>query len=434
MKHSQSLKQRLIRGAVGSFGLKIISTGLAFLLNLLLARSLGSEGLGTYALVITWIGLLGLPAKLGFPQLLVRNVAIYSSQAKWDLLRGLIRRAYQITAALSLALAIVVAVLAWLWGKDSQIFLTLLVGLIALPLNSFRVLNQSVMSGLHKVVQGQLPENLIAPLLMLLLTLSSYAIVDNKIAPELVITFYVGVAVITVLIGLNQLSRALPSEMFTMEPHYTTWRWIQTAVPFMVFGALYMVNSQTDVIMLGAIKGAESVGLYVVANKISSLVIFILTASNSALGPNIASLYAVGKLAELERIISKASKVVLFFSCIIAISIFLFKNTLLGLFGKEFLESQNVLVILMIGQLVNAFVGPVGLLLNMSGNEKLSLIAFSLSAVTNIALNYYLIPGYDVEGAALATAISTIVWNLASMIFVIKRLGINPTVVGKSKA
>ena len=433
MKQNESLKQRLIRGAVGSFGLKIVSTGLAFLLNLLLARYLGSDGLGTYALAITWIGLLGLLGKLGFPQLLVRDIAIYTSEAKWNLLRGLIHRAYQITTCLSLMLAIIVAALAWLLARDSQIFLTLLIALIALPLSSLKTLNQSVMSGLHRVVQGQLPQSLISLLLMLLLTLVGLGILRDSMTTTLVISFYVVVAAITFLVGNHQLNRALPQEFFIAKPQYKTWSWIQMSIPFMMLRALYMVNSHTDIVMLGAIKGSGSVGLYVVANKLASLIIFIFMATNSSLQPNIASLYATGKLAQLQRIISKSSKIVLFSSCLIAAFIFIFKDILLGLFGREFLNTDSVLLILIIGQLVNAFVGSAGLLLSMCGNEKLSLMIFSGSAVINIGLNYYLIPDFGPEGAAIATSISTFVWSFVSLIFVVKRLGINPTFVGKAR-
>ncbi|MEL6458183.1 MAG: flippase [Cyanobacteria bacterium J06621_15] len=433
MKQSDSLKQRLIREAVGSFGLKIVSTGLALFLNLILARFLGSNGLGSYTLAITLIGLLGLPAKLGFPQLLVREVAVYFSEEKWGLLRGIINRTYQISIALSLTLIIAVVTLTWLFIKDSQIYLTVLLALMALPFSSLRILNQSVMSGLHRVVQGQLPIKLIAPLMMLLLTLSGYATLGSNMAIVFVIACYVGVTAITFLIGYYQLNCVLPREIFITEPEYKTQYWIKVSIPFMVLGALYMVNSQTDIVMLGAIKDSESVGLYVVGNKLASLIIFIFMASKSSLKPNIASLYQAGKLALLESIVKKSSQLVSFSCCIVAAFIFIFKDSLLGLFGQEFLASNNVLILLIMGQLVNILVGPVDILLNMSGKEKLSLIIFSISAVANISLNYYLIPKFGAEGAAIATSISTITWSLSSMILVFKYIGINPTAFGKSK-
>ncbi len=270
---------------------------------------------------------------------------------------------------------------------------------------------------------------------MLLVTLAYYVMFANRITPTLMITFYAGIAGITALIGFYQLSRALPRQFFIItETHNNTWYWIHKAIPFMLLGALYTVHHYTDILMLGAIKGSQSVGLYVVSNKLASLIIFIFTASNSSLQPTIASLYAAGQLSKLERIVKKFSKIVLFFSCMIAVFIFLFKGILLGLFGQDFLEADRTLLLLITGQLFTPLVGPVALLLSMSGNEKISLIIFSLSAAINIALNYFLIPTYDVEGAAIATAISTIVWNLVSIIFVIKRLSINPMVFGKSIA
>lgn len=431
MQQNVNLKQRLIKGAAGSFGLKVVATGLGFLLNLLLARTLGSEGLGTYALCITWLALLALPAKLGFPEMMLRDIAIYSSQANWSLFRGLLTRAYQIVLSLSVAIAFIIMSLGWLWVRDIQTYLTLSITLISLPFYSLRSLNQSVMHGLNKIVQGQLPESLIAPMLVLLLTLASYVIVNQEMTPRLVLAFYAISAAISVLIGGFQVINALPGVLKTVEVNYETWHWVRNSLPFMVFGALHMVNSQTDIVMLGGIGGARSVGLYVVANKLSSLILFILVANNSVLGPNIASLYAAGKRDYLERLIVRSSRIVLLFSCVLAIFIFLFKMPLLEIFGREFFDSYRVLNILIIGQLINAFSGPVGLLLNMSGNEKLSLVSFALSAITNVSMNFYLIPKFGAEGAAISTATSMIIWNLLGIFMVIKYLRINPTALGR---
>ncbi|MGP1371581.1 MAG: flippase [Almyronema sp.] len=434
MQKDESLKQRLIKGAVGSFGLKVISTALAFGLNLLLARLLGTEGLGIYALAITWIGLLSIPAKLGFPQLLVRDIAIYSSRSQWGLLKGLLKRAYQIIAILSCTLALLMAILARFLLTDSQTFLTLVVTALSLPFSCLRSLNQAAMSGFYKVVQAQLPESLMTPCLMTLSILIFYGVLDDKVTPVLTVGCYAIVTLITFLLGLCQLSYTLPKNLLAATAEYKTHAWIRMALPFMMLGALYIVNSQADIVMLGAIQNAESVGLYVVANKIASIIVFILMASNLSLEPNIASLYALNQLGQLEKIIRESSKIVSAFSCTVAASIIFFRDNLLSLFGQEFSHSSIALCILVIGQLVNVLAGPVGLLLNMSGNERLTFFAFSFSAIVNILLNFYLIPTFNIEGAATATTISMVIWNLLSLALVITRLNINPTALGSSRA
>ena len=95
------------------------------------------------------------------------------------------------------------------------------------------------------------------------------------------------------------------------------------------------------------------------------------------------------------------------------------------------MASGSALKILCIGQLVNASVGSVGVLLDMTGNEKDSAGAIGLGAGANVALNALLIPRYGVEGAAIATATSIVIRNILLSVRVRQRLNISPTIFGK---
>jgi O-antigen/teichoic acid export membrane protein len=288
------------------------------------------------------------------------------------------------------------------------------------------------MSGLHKVVKGQLLENLIAPFLMIGGVLGGYLLFDDRLGPEIIIAIYTAVAAITSAAGISQLNQNFPQKLRTVKASYKTWFWVQKSLPFMILGAVYTLNSQTDIIMLGALSGSKSVGMYVVASKLASLILFILMASNMALGPIIANLYASDNIAEIKKVIRKTSRLILLVSCSIAVVLLVFKDIFLGLFGEEFLASGNVLTILIVGQLVSTFTGPASTLFDMSGHEKMSLTIFSLSAAVNVALNLYLIPQFDAEGAALATVISMALWSVGSLAFAIKYLGINPTAFSRN--
>jgi O-antigen/teichoic acid export membrane protein len=47
----------------------------------------------------------------------------------------------------------------------------------------------------------------------------------------------------------------------------------------------------------------------------------------------------------------------------------------------------------------------------------------------NVLLSLALIPPFGLIGAAIATAFSTIAWNLAALVFVRRKLGVNPTIL-----
>lgn len=86
-----------------------------------------------------------------------------------------------------------------------------------------------------------------------------------------------------------------------------------------------------------------------------------------------------------------------------------------------------------VGYLINLSVGPVALSLIMTGHEKITTVGVVSGAVINIVLNFLLIPKWGIEGAAFATSISMIIWNVILVIWLYKKSGINSTVLGKTK-
>ena len=104
--------------------------------------------------------------------------------------------------------------------------------------------------------------------------------------------------------------------------------------------------------------------------------------------------------------------------------ILVFSKQILHFFGAEFIEGSTALIILAIGQLFNSFCGPVGNLLNMTGNHKEFRNVIFISLLINIVLNFVLIKDFGINGAATATTISLIAWNLLGVIIVKKKLHI----------
>lgn len=101
---------------------------------------------------------------------------------------------------------------------------------------------------------------------------------------------------------------------------------------------------------------------------------------------------------------------------------------LLSLFGSEFTVGYSALVILTVGQLVNALAGSVGFIMTMTGHQREAAWVTFGSTVLNISLNAILIPRFGIEGAATATAFTTALMNIVMFGYVQKRLQLNPTV------
>jgi O-antigen/teichoic acid export membrane protein len=113
-----------------------------------------------------------------------------------------------------------------------------------------------------------------------------------------------------------------------------------------------------------------------------------------------------------------SSKLIFWLSCPIILFIFLNSESLLRVFGYEFVNAEFSLRVLLIGQFFNILCGSVGYILMMTGNEKILRNIIISSALINIILNIILIPQFGILGAAIASAISMIIWNITALIYI----------------
>jgi len=431
------LSRLLIKGSAGTFALKVISTGFAFVISLLLARLLGAKGYGIYAYVMVWVNLLAVPSALGLDRLLVREVAVCQTQSAWGLMKGLLRRANQTVLVVSLGLALLAALIAWnlVGSSNSQMLFSFWTALIMLPLVSLSSVRQAALRGLNRVVIGQLPEMFLQPMVFISLIIASYFVFGKFIEKSLTAPWAVGMNVlatgVALIIGTILLHRNLPQTVKETSPVYKSSIWARSALHMILIACLQVINARADIAILGAMKKAEVVGIYAVAAKGAELITFILFAINIVIAPTIASLYAAGDMKKLQRVITQSARIILLFSLPIGIGLIIFSHWFLLLFGKDFIQGETALIILSIAQLFSASMGSVGLPLVMTGYEYITVMIAGSGAVLNIFLNIILIPEWGAEGAAIATSSSIIIRNILSAIWVYKRLGIHSTALGR---
>ncbi|GAB4543394.1 MAG: flippase [Pleurocapsa sp.] len=427
-----SLKNRLLKEVVGSFGLRVTYMGLTFLTNIILARFLGATEFGIYTYTVAWSYLLAVFGTVGLDHLLVREVAIYKSQSAWGLLRGILRWANQISLLISVTMALVAIALAYSFGiaKDSTTFIAFVVAMLSLPFASLRNLRRGAMRGLQLVTIGLVPEMLIAPSAIVILTAGAYWLWGDRLNATWSVAIYTAITAITLFISMVFLNRHLPPLVKTIPPDYKVRQWLYSALPFMLLEGIYVINARVDTLMLGWLQNVEAAGIYVPVNRGAQLINFVLMAITSALAPVIASLYAEGKKQKLHSTVVKTARAALIPTVVLTAILMIAAPWYLLLFGSEFVSGKNALYILCIGQFLFTSTGLAGSLLNMTGNERFTAISGGLSAILNIILNYFFITRWGVEGAATATSVSVIAMNLSNIIIVRRKLGISSTAFG----
>ena len=414
------------RGTVGSLIIKSAGLLLVFGAHLLLTRLLGAGGYGAYSLVISWLSVLAVFAKLGQVPVALRFVAAYNTSGDWSSLRGLLLRSSQLlggaSAGAGLALA---AVVLWLGGRlDSELRRAFLIGCLALPLMCLLPMREAVLQGLKKIVLSQAASRLILPVCLAafaaLRALAGRRHFDGADAVWCTLLAY---AVCLVFSSIWQ-RKALPGEVRQSRPAFHTRQWLTVGLGMLFVTGQFLVLNRIDIMMLGALSGKAGAGIYAVAARVSWLVTFFLEAVSMIAAPLISELYTGKRMAELQRMTYHAVLASTIFATAVCLVLLAFGRFFLGLFGPEFSAGYTALGVLSFAQLINAVTGPSGFLLTMTGHENSYSRILFFALLLNILLNYLLIPRYGMNGAAVATALANILLNAWSVILIRRRLGI----------
>jgi O-antigen/teichoic acid export membrane protein len=424
------LRTELTRGVIGSVAIKFVNVLLGLAISVILARVLAPEGYGIYAFAMAVMSLLAIPVQVGLPTLIVREVASYQQDGYWSYLRGILRWANRVTIILSLAVGTAaVAVLIGLGGRIDRIqLLTIGWALVLLPLLALNNIRGAVLRGLRRVVLGQIPELLVRPcVFILLLTIFLFY---KELSPPQAMALNCASVAAAFLVGLALLFVFFPPETQSIAPEYEKRRWLVSIGPLSLLAGLQFISGQTDIFMLGVLATKQDVGLYRVAYMGASLVVFMLTSVNIVMGPYISRLHNSGDKERLQKMLRSSARFILLAALPVAAVFIVFGKVLLEIiYGAGYIAAYRPLVILCFGQVINAAMGSVGLILNMTGHERETLKGVAVATGINVLLNIALIPRYGSVGAATATAVSIVIWNILLFRAVWVRLGIRSTAI-----
>jgi len=203
-----------------------------------------------------------------------------------------------------------------------------------------------------------------------------------------------------------------------------SWLFIRESLPMMLSSSILIFLGWMDTFVMGIYETDDNVGVYNVCLKIATLTSFTLLAINSILAPKIAKSFNENNTQLYKKLIRFSTKLNFLVSAAVIIVILIFNKFLLSIFGNEFVKGSVILYILCAGQIVNSFAGSVGIILQMIGKQKVHQNFVLIALGINLVLTLILTPLYGGIGAATATVISMAFWNLASAIYLKKKLNI----------
>ncbi|MEM9510236.1 MAG: polysaccharide biosynthesis C-terminal domain-containing protein, partial [Cyanobacteria bacterium P01_E01_bin.35] len=400
----------LFRGAAIALLIQLSGIATLYTMQVCLARWMGANQYGVYEYVISIATFLGFLAALGLPNCLLRFIPKYIVQEDWGKLRGIIWGSWRYVLLSGLLLALICAALVISWDTyQSDIALaSFLLGVGMIPLQALLRHQREMSRGIKRMTLAYLPSTIIFPLL--LIAGAFYYRHNLSSSKAIALTWLCLALILTWQLWLFQ--RQLPPQCDQAEVEYSRKEWLAVALPLLFKDSAFVVLSQTDIIMIGAILGSLPVGIYGAGFKTAAGVSFILAGVNAISAPMFATLHTQGDYAGLQKLTSSVARWMFYPTLVLAVLLIISGDRILGLFGAEFVTARWSMTILILGQLVNVGAGSVGYLMEMTGHHRQSAYVLGCTAILNLILNAILIPTLGILGAAIATATTMALWNI----------------------
>lgn len=409
----KSKRSKLAYEGLLSIVTKAMEAVLALLVVILLGRWLGAEGFGVYALVLAIVSMISMPTRLGLPQLVVRETATGQATGHWNTVVGIWRWSSGASLVLGLAAAAIgICFTLFLGYGTTTTGITLLIGLLLVPLLSLSNLRSAILRGLGFVGAANVAGLLAQPAVLLLLLAGFTLLSEGRMTPPMAISLTVISVLLSYLLGTWIIRQKQPLGTKGATPHFMPKKWLSASWPMAMTQGAHQINRYMDVIILGLLSTLVDAGIYRIAAQGAILVSLGIAAMGLVTAPRFAHLHALGNHEELQRLLWRSSQLALMLSALVALGFALAgQPVLIWLFGGEFSQAWPPLMVLSIAHVISAAIGPTGLVLNMTGHERHVTRAVAIAALLNIILNLALIPPFGAVGAAIATAISLVFWK-----------------------
>ena len=409
-----------------SFFIRIGGQVMGYLLTLVIAHYFGAKGLGDYVLSIVVLRLFTLFSKLGADTFSIRFIASFAKQGKWKSIQIFRVKIIRLLSITSIVLSLLMYYLSQEIANliQANVNHIKLNAFFVLPMTFFMLHYQSL-RGLKKIVQfsffyrmSQATFSIISIFIIIQFILDGNVPVYAYLSSLSIVSF---LAFLSFHQNYNRLKKINDDEKIE-DLKYSDI--LKISIPLMFAQSVQFIMASTDKLMLGSMRSPEEVGIYFTAFKLSMFASVALMAVNSIAAPIFAELYGKKDFIGLKKVAHQSSKIIFLTTLPIVLVFFLFPNFLLGLFGAEFAEGGiKAFVFLSFGKLISSLSGSVGNFLQMTGKQVIFMIVLSFGAIVNILLNFFLIPEYGINGAALASMISLSMWNLIMVYFVKREFG-----------
>lgn len=415
-------------GSLWSTLIKFGSAALSYAMFVLFAKAMDPVEFGKFSLAFSLGSFLAIVASAGLHTAILRWIPEYSSTGRVALAGYAFRWSMRMTLLVGalVSLAATTAIMAIWVGRPVPDFMLAMIALI-LPLAMAEFVG-SALRAMGSVIFSQLPRDILWRGIAILMA-GYFALNGERMTSTFAILFLA--VSLTLLIAPQILSsrRSVSGASSGGEADGLERAWLSQLPPMWGIAVLYASTQYIDTVIVGHFVSTEMAGAYFSASRTALLVSLMLVASVMVTAPLISSAFHSNETPRLQQVLRFAALCTLIPTLSFVILLVVIGRPLLEIFDPAFGVAYPALVVLVIGQAVNALSGPMSYVLQLTGHGSQNFKIIAGCYIVGLIVQLALIPQVGMIGAAIGSSGAIIAWNIISWRYVTTRLKVDPTIL-----
>lgn len=412
--------QALVRIASGSalfFVGTFLGLGLNYVYAIVLARLLGPEQFGLYAIGLGCFNLLSVIALAGLDTAVLRFVPALRAQNDAVGIGGIIRAVLVLAAVLGVLYAAVLLLSSdmladqFLHHPDASTVLQLFA--LSIPLFVVSTVAIAALQAFGEVRWRTFVKYLCEPVVKFAITLGFIWVGWGLTSAVVALPAALLLTAVLALLPLRLFWLKVKVPLFSNK-HYS--KVITYSLPLL--GGLFLnsIATRSDVFFLGYWVPVAQIGIYSAAFQTAAIMAVVLGTLESVATPFLSESISMNNRVDVRSLAGTVLRWTIMVTLPLCIIMAVFATDVMDLFGQQFVSGWACLVILTVGQFANSVTGCSNGMLLWSGHSKLVMWNSVVASGTQIALYLILIPSYGIVGAAIAASASLVLTTILRIV------------------
>lgn len=198
---------------------------------------------------------------------------------------------------------------------------------------------------------------------------------------------------------------------------------IHYALFSIIAGATFILVANIDQLMLASYLGLEAVSIYALAMYISSVMYIPMNSLASIAFPVISKLWRERNLTEIHSVYQKSCVNLFLAGSFVFLMIWTSIDEYISILPGEYAGLKYVALFLGVGKIFDMATGLNTHIIAVSKFYRFETYSAVLLCALMVFTNFWLIPMYQINGAAIATSITLVVYNSVRLVFLYRSFG-----------